>query len=98
MSRFGRTLRDDEVQAAAELIKQGVPPAEVTRILEAMQRAEDGATVMSHASTSVAGTGAWGEKTSEGHSGAALPGPSRSQTQPPQNHDPSLPPPYEARD
>jgi hypothetical protein len=96
LPRLARPLRDDEAQAAAVLLKQGVPPSDVTRILEAMQMDEDGGTSISHASTSM-----WSEKPSEAHTivapaGPAAPGPSRSQN-PTETFDPSLPPPYEAQ-
>jgi hypothetical protein len=44
------------VQAAADLLRQGLPTTDVTRILEAMQRGEEsGSAALSHASTSASG-------------------------------------------
>ena len=95
LSRFGRPLREDEVQTFADLIRQGVPATDAARILEALQRGGDGATSIGHATISTSATGAWGEKMSDGSDGAAAPaephvGPSHGQntgTLPPYEKD-----------
>ena len=101
-SRFGRPLRDDEVRTIADLILQGIPPADAARILERMQREGDGATSIGHATMSTSATtgAAWSEKmpVSEGSEGAAaapaepLVGPCHGQ------NTGTLPPPYQKDD
>ena len=90
-SRFGRPLREDEVRTVADLILQGVPATDATRILEAMQRGDDGVTSIGHATVSTTATGTWGEKMSGGSDGAAA-GPSHGQ------NTGTMPPPYQKDD
>ena len=82
LPRLPRALRDDEVQAAADLLRQRLPMNDVTRILEAMQRGEDGdGIVLSRASTSVGG----GPSISQ-DAGQSLPSGTPDPAQPPPYH------------
>jgi hypothetical protein len=56
LSRFDRPLREDEVQTVADLIMQGVSPADATRILKALQRGEDGDIIIGHVTVPTSAT------------------------------------------